>query len=45
VSLGQSVKKGDVVGDLPADKLGCPVHASIDGKVSKINDKYVEIER
>ena len=45
VSLGASVKKGDVVGDLPADKLGCHVHASIDGKVSKINDKYVEIER
>jgi Na+-translocating ferredoxin:NAD+ oxidoreductase RnfC subunit len=45
VSQGQSVKKGDMVGDLPADKLGCPVHASIDGKVSKVNDKYVEIER
>jgi len=45
VSPGANVKKGDVVGDLPADKMGCPVHASIDGKVSKVNDKYVEIER
>jgi len=41
---GQSVKKGDIVGDLPADKMGCPVHASMDGKVSKVNDFYVEIE-
>jgi Na+-translocating ferredoxin:NAD+ oxidoreductase RnfC subunit len=44
VRAGQSVKKGDVVGDLPADKLGCPVHASIDGKVSRVTDLYVEIE-
>jgi Na+-translocating ferredoxin:NAD+ oxidoreductase RnfC subunit len=43
VAVGQSVKKGDVAGNLPADKLGCPVHASIDGKVSKVNEKYVEI--
>ncbi|MBU2574312.1 MAG: SLBB domain-containing protein [Elusimicrobia bacterium] len=44
VGIGQSVAKGELIGDVPADKLGCPVHASIDGKVSKINDKYVEIE-
>lgn len=44
VGVGQAVVKGGVIGDVPADKLGCPVHASIDGKVSKINDKYVEIE-
>jgi Na+-translocating ferredoxin:NAD+ oxidoreductase RnfC subunit len=44
VNLGQIVKKGDIVGDLSVDKIGCPVHASIDGKVSKINEKYVEIE-
>lgn len=44
VAVGQKVAKGDVVGDVPADKLGCPVHASIAGTISKINDKYVEIE-
>jgi Na+-translocating ferredoxin:NAD+ oxidoreductase RnfC subunit len=43
VKEGQKVEKGAVVGDLPADKLGCPVHASISGTVGKVNEKYVEI--
>ncbi len=43
VKEGQRVEKGAVVGDLPADKLGCPVHASISGTVRKVNEKYVEI--
>lgn len=45
VGAGDRVKKGSLVGDAPADKLGTPVHASIDGRVSKVNDKYVEITR
>jgi len=43
VKEGQRVEKGAVVGDLPADKLGCPVHASVSGTVGKVNEKYVEI--
>jgi len=43
VKEGQKVRKGAVVGDVPADKLGCPVHASISGTVGKVNEKYVEI--
>ena len=43
VKEGQRVEKGAVVGDVPADKLGCPVHASISGTVGKVNEKYVEI--
>ena len=43
VGVGDLVKKGGVVGDVPADKLGAPVHASINGKVSRVNEKYVEI--
>ena len=43
VSVGDRVKKGCVVGDLPADKTGTPVHASIDGRISKVNEKYVEL--
>jgi len=43
VSAGQKVQLGAVVGDVPADKLGCPVHASISGTVTKVNEKYVEI--
>ncbi|HBB66485.1 MAG: hypothetical protein A2X28_06560 [Elusimicrobia bacterium GWA2_56_46] len=43
VSVGDLVKKGSVVGDVGPDELGCPVHASIGGKISKVNEKYVEI--
>jgi Na+-translocating ferredoxin:NAD+ oxidoreductase RnfC subunit len=43
VKEGQKVEKGAVVGDVPADKLGCPVHASIAGTVGKVNERYVEI--
>ena len=43
VREGQKVAKGAVVGDVPSDKLGCPVHASINGSVGKVNEKYVEI--
>lgn len=43
VKEGQRVEKGAVLGDVPADKLGCPVHASIAGTVTRVNDKYVEI--
>lgn len=44
VKIGQKVKKGDIVGMVEEGKLGCPVHASIDGKISDINLKFVEIE-
>ncbi len=43
VKEGQKVEKGSVVGAVTADKLGCPVHASISGTVGKVNEKYVEI--
>lgn len=43
VKEGQKVEKGALVGEVPADKLGCPVHASISGTVRKVNEKYVEI--
>ena len=44
VRPGEIVQKGAVVGLAQDDKLGCPVHASISGKVTQINGKYVEIE-
>ncbi len=44
VSAGQLVKLGDMVADVPQDKLGVPVHASISGKVSAIAANYIEIE-
>ena len=42
VAVGQSVARGDTVGDVPEEALGVPVHASISGKVTAVQD-FVEI--
>jgi len=44
VRVGDRVKKGDVIGVVPADALGAIVHASIDGFVKSV-DTHVLIER
>ncbi|RLF51219.1 MAG: hypothetical protein DRN19_03170, partial [Thermoplasmata archaeon] len=44
VKGGDGVRVGDVIGDVSEDKLGCPVHASIDGTVTSVNESVV-IER
>ena len=38
VKVGQRVERGAVVGDVPEDALGVPVHASISGKVTAVDD-------
>ena len=43
VREGDSVKRGDVIGTVEADKLGCPVHASIDGRVSAVSSRTISI--
>ncbi len=45
VKVGDSVKIGDVVARTDADALGTTMHASIDGKVKEITDRFVVIER
>ncbi len=45
VKAGDIVKKGDIIGDVPEGSLGVPVHSSIDGTVSEINDKFILIRR
>ena len=49
VSVGQQVKKGQVVGRPPVQNgkpaLGAPVHASIDGTVTAVADGVVWIEK
>ncbi len=42
VKKGDAVKAGDVIGSAP-EKLGTAVHASIDGVVADVTDKYVII--
>lgn len=44
VKPGDAVKVGDVVGAPAENALSLPVHASIDGVVTEVADKYVVIE-
>lgn len=44
VSVGDSVKAGDMLGGYAADKLGTAVHAPLSGTVSQVTDKYVMLK-
>lgn len=44
VAKGDTVKAGQVIGTAAEGKLSMPVHASIDGKVTEANEKFVIIE-
>jgi Na+-translocating ferredoxin:NAD+ oxidoreductase RnfC subunit len=44
VGEGDRVKKGDVIGEIPKGALGARIHASIDGTVTAIDDKQIEIQ-
>ena len=44
VSVGDKVKVGDVIGEFTPDKLGVPVHASIDGEVLSVTDSYIVLK-
>lgn len=45
VKVGDVVKRGDIIARTSADALGTTMHASIDGKVKKIDNKFIVIER
>ena len=45
VKVGDSVSKGDLIADIPEEKLGAKVHSSISGKVKQLNSEYVLIAR
>ena len=45
VKEGDMVKKGDIIGKAQDGKLSVNIHASIDGKVEQVNDKFVIIAR
>ncbi|MFL7837454.1 MAG: hypothetical protein ACK2U0_18030 [Candidatus Promineifilaceae bacterium] len=42
--VGDKVKTGDVIGEIPEGALGAPVHASIDGVVSEVTNEAIIIE-
>ncbi len=41
VGIGQKVTKGTVIGEIPSGALGSPIHASISGEVTQINQCIV----
>ncbi len=44
VSVGDSVRKGELVAELPEGKLGANLHASIDGTVTEIGLDHITLE-
>lgn len=45
VKIGDKVKKGQIVATTEKEALGTTMHASIDGTVTQINEKYVALTR
>ena len=43
VHTGDKVKEGQIIGEIPDNKIGAKIHSSINGIVRKINSKYIEI--
>ncbi|MCX7876339.1 MAG: 4Fe-4S dicluster domain-containing protein [Melioribacteraceae bacterium] len=43
VKLGDLVSKGDLIASVEEGKLGANIHASINGKVTHINENYIKI--
>jgi Na+-translocating ferredoxin:NAD+ oxidoreductase RnfC subunit len=44
VAIGDRVKKGAIIAQVPAGKLSAALHASIHGTVVEVNDNYIAIE-
>jgi Na+-translocating ferredoxin:NAD+ oxidoreductase RnfC subunit len=44
VKVGESVIRGQLIADLPADTLGAPIHASIDGQVTNVTDQAITLD-
>ena len=45
VSAGESVKAGQLIGEIPENSLGAPVHSSISGTVVSVTEDYIAIRR
>ena len=45
VKKGDSVRKGDLIAEIPEGKLGARYHASIDGKISEVSDQAIIITK
>lgn len=45
VKLGDQVAEGQIIADVPLDKLGVPIHAPVAGVVSDVDETAVRIRR
>jgi len=45
VQIGQYVKEGELIGEIPEGKLGAKIHSSIRGKVTHVNEEFIRICR
>ncbi|MBN2091586.1 4Fe-4S dicluster domain-containing protein [candidate division KSB1 bacterium] len=45
VNTGDKVKFGQLIADVPDDKLGAKVHASVAGQIREISEQFIIIER
>ena len=45
VQVGDSVDRGQLVAEIPEEKLGANIHSSINGRVSEINSEYILIKK
>jgi len=43
VKEGDRVRRGDAIGTVDDSQLGCPIHASIDGRVTAVTQQTIEI--
>jgi Na+-translocating ferredoxin:NAD+ oxidoreductase RnfC subunit len=43
VQAGAAVQRGDMIATVEPAQLGCPVHASIDGRVTSVGPRYIQI--
>lgn len=45
VAVGDLVKQGQLIGEIPENSLGATIHSSIDGTVLEINNDFIVIRR
>ncbi|WDP90305.1 MAG: 4Fe-4S dicluster domain-containing protein [Desulfobacter sp.] len=45
VSAGDRVEKGQIIGNIPEGSLGAPIHASISGRVTGVENDYIAIRK
>jgi len=43
VKKGDVVKEGDLIASVPEEELGANIHASVSGKITEVNEEYIEI--